>query len=193
MKNTPILESKLKRHKISYSKENDKIVIGKAKTDYTTLLGLVALPIIGAIALCVLLFLNDFKVFKVHSVKVITGIVLLLGTGFFNISRLTFKRRANSTLKIIGDGIIRIKDSQKEYIFDQENIRYFECETQQLNDEIYRGKLYMVDANYIKYNILGFDDENEKYVLDDLKWFSEYFTNHVRLQDSQNNYLDLSR
>ena len=39
---TSILECKLKRHKISYSNENGKIIIGKPKIDYGTLIGLIA-------------------------------------------------------------------------------------------------------------------------------------------------------
>ena len=42
---TSILECKLKRHKISYSNENGKIIIGKPKIDYGTLIGLIAFPI----------------------------------------------------------------------------------------------------------------------------------------------------
>ena len=44
---TSILECKLKRHKISYSNENGKIIIGKPKIDYGTLIGLIAFPIIA--------------------------------------------------------------------------------------------------------------------------------------------------
>ena len=57
--NTSILESKLKRHKISYSNENGKIIIGKPKTDYGTLIGLVALPIVAGIGICLLMILNN--------------------------------------------------------------------------------------------------------------------------------------
>lgn len=184
MVNTTILESKLKRHKISYSKENEKIIIGKPRIDYITLLGLVALPIIGGIGICLLLLSNDFEIFRRHSVKVIAGIVFLFGTGFFNLSRVKSKRKANDNLKILEDRTIKIKNQNKEYAFDKRNIRFFEYLTQQVNDEIYNGKLYLVDGDDEKHSILGFDDENEKYVIDDLIWFSEYFTNYVKLENS---------
>ena len=54
---------------------------------------------------------------------------------------------------------------------------------EQIDEETYEGNLYLIDKEDRKHQILGFDDENEKYVLDDLKWFSEYLMNHVELKN----------
>lgn len=82
--NISILESKLKRHKISYSNEYGKIIIGKPQTDYTDLIGLIAFPIIAAIVICVFLILNDFENFSTSRGKILVGIILLFGIGLFN-------------------------------------------------------------------------------------------------------------
>ena len=58
---TSILECKLKRHKISYSNENGKIIIGKPKIDYGTLIGLIAFPIIAGIGISLLMILNNIE------------------------------------------------------------------------------------------------------------------------------------
>ncbi|MBI6120117.1 hypothetical protein [Salegentibacter maritimus] len=176
--NTSILESKLKRHKISYSKENEKIIIGKAKTDYGTLIGLAILPIIAALGICSFIILNNGE-FKG---KIIAGIIFLFGVGFFNLSRIRTKKESNDNLKTLDNKVIKVKNDFGEYIFDSKNIKDFEYSAEQIDDETYEGNLYLIDNEERKHQILGFDDENEKYVLNDLKWFSEYLINHVELK-----------
>ena len=176
--NTSILESKLKRHKISYSKENGKIIIGKAKTDYGTLIGLAILPIIAALGICSFIILNNGE----FRVKIIAGIIFLFGVGFFNLSRIRTKKESNDNLKTLDNKVIKVKNDFGEYIFDSKNIKDFEYSAEQIDDETYEGNLYLIDNEERKHQILGFDDENEKYVLNDLKWFSEYLINHVELK-----------
>lgn len=175
---TSILESKLKRQKISYSNENGKIIIGKSKTDYTTLIGLVILPIITALGICLFILINNIELRG----KIIAGIIFLFGTGFFNYSRIRAKKQSNENLKTLDYRVIKIKNDFGEYVFDSKNIKNFEYSAKQIDEEIYEGHLYLIDKEERKHLILGFDDENEKYVLNDLKWFSEYLINHVELK-----------
>jgi hypothetical protein len=180
--NTSILESKLKRHKISYSNENGKIIIGKPKTDFGILIGLVALPIFAGIGLCSLMILNNIEFIGKNRGKIIAGIIFLFGTGFFNLSRIRSKKHSNKNLKTLDYKIIKVKNEFGEYIFDSKNIKNFEYFTKQIDKETYEGNLYLIDNEDRKHQILGFDDENEKYALNDLKWFSEYLMNHVELK-----------
>jgi hypothetical protein len=69
-----------------------------------------------------------------------------------------------------------------EYTFDSNSIKDFEYSAEQIDKETYEGSLYLIDQDDRKHQILGFDDENEKYVLDDLKWFSEYLIRHTELK-----------
>lgn len=177
-----ILESKLKRHKISHFRENGKVIIGQAKTDYLQYYGLGALPIVGAIGICLLMYFNDFEIFRSHSIKVIGGIFFLFGTGLFNIIRARSKKKQNSSLKTLEDGCIKILEKEKESVFDLNNTMVFEYSSQQINEEIYAGKLYLISNDNQKFQILGFDDTNEKYILDDLKWFSEYLADYIGLE-----------
>ncbi|MCX7549962.1 hypothetical protein [Xanthomarina sp. F2636L] len=176
--NTSILESKLKRHKISYSNENGKIIIGKSKTDYGTLIGLVILPIVAALGICLFMLINNAE----FRGKIIAGIIFLFGTGFFSYSRIRSKKQSNDNLKKLEHKVIKIKNDFGEYIFDSRNIKDFEYFAEQIAEETYEGNLYLIDTEERKHQILGFDDENEKYVLNDLKWFSEYLMNHVGLK-----------
>ncbi|CAL2085798.1 conserved protein of unknown function [Tenacibaculum sp. 190524A02b] len=177
--NILILESKLKRCKIHFSNENGKIIIGKSKTDFTTIILLVILPVISAIGVFLFVFLNNIE-FKG---KIIVGILFLLGTSFFNIWRLIVKKGLNNKLKILDDKIIKIRDESGQKIFGLYNIKGFEYLSKEIDEETYEGTLYLIDIENIKHQILGFDDENEQYVLNDLKWFSEYLANHVGLKD----------
>jgi hypothetical protein len=176
--NTSILESKLKRHRISYSNENGKIIIGKSKADYGTLIGLVILPIVAALGICLFMFINDVE----FRGKIIAGIILLFGTGFFSYSRIRAKKQSNDNLKTLDHKAIKIKNDFGEYTFDAKSIKDFEYSAEQIGEETYEGNLYLIDNEERKHQILGFDDENEKYVLNDLKWFSEYLMNHVELK-----------
>jgi hypothetical protein len=176
--NTSILESKLKRHKVSYSNENGKIIIGKAKTDYGTLIGLVILPIVAALGICLFMIINNAE----FRGKIIAGIIFLFGTGYFNYSRIRAKKQSNDNLKTLDYKTIKVKNDFGEYIFDSKSIKDFEYSVEQIDDETYEGNLYLIDKEERKHQIIGFDDENEKYVLNDLKWFSEYLINHVELK-----------
>lgn len=183
--NTLILESKLKRHKISYSNENGKIIIGKPQTDYTILIGLVAFPIIASIGISVLLILNNVEFIVTNSGKVIAVIIFLFGSGLFNLSRIKSKKQANDTLKTLNYKNIKIKNEFGEYTFDSNNIKNFEYSAEKINEEIYEGNLYLIDKENNKHQILGFDDEKKDYVLDDLKWFSEYLIKYTKLKRTE--------
>ena len=106
----------------------------------------------------------------------------MFGTGFFNLSRIKTKNQSNDNLKTLDYKTIKVKNEFGEYTFDSKNIKDFEYSTEQIDEETYEGNLYLIDKDERKHQILGFDDENEKYVLDDLKWFSEYLLNHVELK-----------
>ena len=92
--NTTVLELKLRRLKISYVNENGKIIIGKPKFDYVNFLGLTVTPIIGSIF--ILYYLLSISVI---SGKIVTALIFLLGTAFFNISRALAKRKSNNSIK----------------------------------------------------------------------------------------------
>ncbi|OBX18201.1 MULTISPECIES: hypothetical protein [Bizionia] len=180
--NTSVLESKLKRHKISYSNDNGKIIIGKSKTDYGTLIGLVILPIIAALGISIFMLVNNAE----YRGKIIAAIIFLFGTGFYNYSRTRTKKQLNNNFILFDHKVIKVKNDFGEYIFDSKNILDFEYTAEQIDEETYEGNLYLIDKKERKHQILGFDDENEKYVLNDLKWFSEYLINHVDLNNHAN-------
>lgn len=179
---TYILESKLKRHKISYSNENGKIIIGKAKTDYTTLIGLVALPILAAIGIILLMVWDKTLLSGTDQRKLITLSVFLFLGGLFIFSRIITKKTANRSLKYLEAKSIKIKNEFGEHSFDSGNINDFEYSVDQIQEKIYEGNLYLIDNKNRKHQLWGFDDENSKYVLNDLKWFADYLIKHTELE-----------
>ena len=177
--NTTILESKLKRHKISYVSENGNIIIGKSKIDYSIVLGLIILPLLAAIGITAFLMWDNFDFFGANRGKIIVGILFLFGTAIFNITRIISKKKSNSNLKTLTNQTIKIKNTSGEYSFSYNNIIEFKYSVKEINKELYEGTLYLIDNKNQKHHILGFDDENEKYVLDDLIWFSHYFKEYT--------------
>jgi len=179
---TLVLESKLKRHKISYTIEDGKIIIGKPKTDFATLIGLVILPFALGIGICILLILNNVEFIGANSGKIIAGLILLFGAGFFNLSRMRAKKQSNDTLKILYQNTIKIINTLGQHEFNAQNTMEFKYTAQRINEETVEGNLFVVDQNGIQHQILGFDDENEKYVDDDLKWFSAFLSEYLKLE-----------
>jgi hypothetical protein len=126
--------------------------------------------------------LTNFEFIGANRGKIIAGIIFLFGSGLFNLSRVKSKKQANDNLKTLGYKVIKVKNEFGEYTFDSNSIKDFEYSAEQIDEETYEGSLYLIDKDDRKHQILGFDDENEKYVLNDLKWFSEYLIKHTELK-----------
>ncbi|WP_271766090.1 hypothetical protein [Aquimarina algiphila] len=52
-----------------------------------------------------------------------------------------------------------------------------------LENDIYQGTLFFYDNQENIYPLFGLDDENEKYVINDLKWFAKYFSDYLELEN----------
>ncbi|QHI34843.1 hypothetical protein IMCC3317_01880 [Kordia antarctica] len=178
--NTFLLESKLKRLKISFAKVNGKITIGKPKVDYTQLFGLIILPIFLGLAASIFLITSAPEFRESYSGKIFGGIVLFFSIGVINILRILAKMKANKELKILEYKTIIIKTKEVSKRFDANNTKDFEYTIKKVDKETYEGKLFLIDTTSQKHLILGFDDENEQYVTDDLSWFSDYFKKHLQ-------------
>lgn len=178
---TFLLESKLKRLKISFTKMNGKVAIGKSKVDYTQLFGLIILPIILGFAASVFLITSAPEFRESYSGKVFGGIFLFFSIGVVNILRMMAKIKANKTLKILDYKTIIIKTKEASKRFDANNTKDFNHTIKKVDKETYQGNLFLVDNTSQKHLILGFDDENEHYVLDDLTWFADYFKTHIQI------------
>mgnify|MGYP003683670345 CR=1 FL=1 len=179
--NTILLESKLKRLKISFSKENGKIVISKPTNDYTTLLGLIVFPILCGIAILGFLLPSDSVIRESHSRKVIAVSIILISIGIANIVRMRGKLKANKLNKVLGHKEITLNTKEVSKRFDASNVKHFDYTLKQLDNETYNGNLFLVDSQNNRHLILGFDGDTEQYVTDDLKWFSNYFSEHIQL------------
>jgi len=175
------LESKLKRLKISFSKENGRIIIGKSKIDYTILIGLIIFPILVTVGALLFYQISEPEVKEAYDTKIFGFIIFIFSIAVVNIVRMSTKMKANKTLKILGDNYISLKTKEASQRFDIENIIDFKYTMKELENEIFHGNLFLIDAQNQKHLILGFDGENEQYLSDDLQWFSDYLKKHVQL------------
>ena len=180
---TSLLESKLKRLKISFAKENGKIIISGAKRDYTVLLGLIFFPIFAALCAIVFLISSRTEFNDTYGRKIIILIIFLLTIGVGGIIRLLSKIRANKNTKILGYKEIILKNKETSTRFDSNSIKGFNYEIKEFSNEIYQGSLYLITTSQEKHLLLGFEGETEQFLTDDLKWFVNFFEKYLKGND----------
>tara|TARA_B110000003_G_scaffold155176_1_gene155821 strand:- start:4530 stop:5078 length:549 start_codon:yes stop_codon:yes gene_type:complete len=181
MEKNNILQLKLKRLKIKHFEQNGRIVIGKPKLDFVSFFGLIIFPFVVGIALLII-FGGNIIDFQIGRGKLITGIIFLFGTSIFNFSRMGSKWGNNSSTKTLINNSIKVKGDNQEITFNSENVQKLTVEVTEIREDLYEGTLNLVDLNDQKHIILGFDDENEQYLLNDLNWFVDYFSKYLKLK-----------
>jgi hypothetical protein len=149
--------------------------------DPVGLIVLVFFPIALAICAGVFLMTSELDFSGSNSGKIWGIMLFLCAVGIVNGFRMLNKSKANKMRKILGHKTIKIQTKETILNFDANNIKDFEHTLVRTDNEIFAGNLFLVDTNNIKHLILGFDDDNEQYVLDDLFWFSDFFKKHVEL------------
>jgi len=178
---TFLLESKLKRLKISFSKENGRIIISKAKRDYVFLLGLIFFPLFFGICGVIYLIFGDSEYLISNSFKVVLLIASLVILGVMNIFRLLIKIKANKSTKILAYKELILKDKDTSQRFDRYSIHEFFYTVKEVEEELYHGKLFLRDTQKKEHLLLSFDSETEQYAMNDLQWFVDYLSRHVEL------------
>ena len=181
MEKNNILQLKLKRLKIKHFEQNGRIVIGKPKLDLVNFLGLIIFPLVAGITLLIL-FGGNIIEFEIGRGKVIAALIFLFGTAFFNFTRMSSKWGNNSSTKTLVNNSIKIKDENLEITFNSENVKELIPEIKEIREDLYEGTLNLIDLNNQKHIILGFDDENEQYLLNDLNWFVDYFSKYLKIK-----------
>ncbi|WP_430413144.1 hypothetical protein [Kordia sp.] len=179
---TFLLESKLKRLKISFSKENGKIIISNAKLDLTVLFGLVFLPLIVAVGIGMFFITSVANYSERIDIKILATLVFLVGIAIVNGLRIMSKLKANKNRKVLDDKGITIVENDQIQRFDATNVKDFEYMTKKLDNEIFEGKVFLIATNNQKHLVLGLDEESEHYLLDDLFWFIDYFKKHIEIE-----------
>ncbi|MFK5880225.1 MAG: hypothetical protein QM478_12115 [Flavobacteriaceae bacterium] len=124
--------------------------------------------------------LSKLEIFEHNFTKIIVAIIVLISIGIFNINRIKAKRKLNNTIKTLDYKSIKIDNSVKSITYNTKNTKGFDFTVTPINDEIFEAKLFLIDKEDNQYQILGFDEMNEQYANDDLNWFANYFTNHLR-------------
>ncbi len=105
--------------------------------------------------------------------------MFLFGFGVVNGLRMQSKMKANKNRKILDDNGITIVENDQSKRFDAENVKDFDYTIEKLEHGNFAGKLYLVDTKNEIHILLGVDEENEQYLLDDLSWFQDYFKKHL--------------
>lgn len=180
MQNLSILQSKLKRHKINHTVENNTVTIGSAKKDYFTFWVLGVFPL--AVGVLFLIYtLSQGLLISSFGAKVGVAIIGLASMGVFNLNRLKSKKTSNNNEKVISDNCIILRDAFGEHTFTAQDIYGFHYQVEQITNEVYEGNMYLIDSQERAHQLLGFDDEHESYVINDLKWFADYFSSHFNV------------
>lgn len=174
--NTSLLELKLKRLKISFKKEGNKLVIGKAKTDMTILFFLVLIPF----ALSIFIFLFSMSM-ELQVGKVYIASILLFIFATFNFKRIGIKKEANNNVKTLVNNTLKITFAGKTKTYDKRSIQRFTFSVKEIQQDVFEGKLYLVDTDDNSHQILGFDDDSEQLVQNDLIWFMDFFKEYLNL------------
>ena len=181
MQKNNILQLKLKRLKIKYFEKNGKIIIGKPKLDLFNFFGLIIFPFVAGVVLLIVFGGNIIEI-EIGRGKLIAVLIFLFATAIFNFSRMGSKWGNNSSTKTLINNSIKIKNEKQEVTFNSENVQKLTVEITEIREDLYEGTINLLDLNNQKHIILGFDDENEKYLLNDLNWFEDYFSKYLKLK-----------
>lgn len=188
MKNFPIsfLESKLKRHGIPFIIKEERIIIGKRKTDYLLLIGTILLPLlVSGILMSLILGGTILKSRTSKGLLTLTALIIF-AIAVVSLTIRIIKSKNNKTIKSIGKEGIIIKSRGRNLLLDAKNVKRFEYLVVETNEENFEGQLYLVEIKGRKHQLLRITDEDPKYVLNDLKWFANYLNNYsnLNLEDS---------
>lgn len=176
--NYNLLEQKLKRHKISCVIKNNKILIGKPKLDWFRIIGLIIFPFIIFIAGILFVTLNDREFFFKIMLRFILVELALLSIVVLNTRLIFSKMRSNDNIKILQHNCVKI--SNTNHLFDLRNIKEFVFYIKQIEDNVFLGNLFLIDIDDQEHLLLGIEDEEEKYVINDLKWLSNFFLEYIK-------------
>lgn len=182
--NTFLIESKLKRLHISFSNQNGKMIISKAKINVLELFFLVFLPLFMGVAASIFYVTTNATFEAGTGAKLIGLIIFMFGVAVVNGLRIRSKFKSNKNRKILSDKIITIEENDKTQRFDATNVIDFENTIKTLDKEIYYGELFLIDSDHKKHLLLGFSGENESLLLDDLYWFTDYFKKHLGISNT---------
>lgn len=181
--NFKVLELKLKRQKICYQYENGKVSIGKLKPDYFTIIGLVILPIIGSLGLAVFILLESASVLDSSAgIKITIAIVTLMLTALLSLLNFRLKKKSNSILKTLENNRIILQSEKGRFELYNDTVSQISFSVDKIEENLFHGRIILVDFSGRTHELLGINDENESYILDDLHWFVNFFKTYLKLE-----------
>ena len=182
MKDFQILQSKLKRNKISCSIEGQRIIIGKAKVDMVTFIGLVILPLVVTSILVYLLSRNN-EIVNANVMKIIIGIIFLVGTSLFYLKRMVLKHKSNKGLKTLYNNRVTIETKNSTISLGSDNIKNIIVQVEEFKEDFYLGRLVILSKDSNEYILFEFEDEGESSLINDLEWLGNYFIKYLKLDN----------
>jgi hypothetical protein len=75
-----------------------------------------------------------------------------------------------------------VKNEFGEYRLTHSTIKDYQISVQQVSEDIFEGNLAIVDNENRVHQVIGMEDEKEQYVLDDLKWFSNFIAETLNVE-----------
>lgn len=176
------LESKLKQHRIPFTKEGSRYILQSAKIDFLRYLWSVVLPGVAGLALLA---------FNIYQLNTEGGrsrkwllVIALFATCIYNYKNHRKTRKANSNTVILENNLIRIKDPESLQSFDSRNTHSIQGLVETMDDGVTIGQVQLLDLSGRAHTILGFKDKGEDYVKKDLQWYMNYFESYLQLESN---------
>lgn len=175
------LESKLKQHRIPFTKEGSRYILQSAKIDFLRYLWAVVLPGLAGFGI---LAYNIFQLsIEGGRSRLWIASIGFIATCLYNYKNHRKTRKANSNTIILENNLIRIKDPQSLKSFDARNTHSIQGLMETMDDDVTIGQVQLLDAQRRAHTLLGFKNKRAERVQQDLEWYMNYFESYLHLEN----------
>ncbi|WP_298417619.1 hypothetical protein [uncultured Kordia sp.] len=183
-----LFEQKLKRHKINFLKQDERIIIKKASIDVQQLLIYFTTPLILGIGIIIgiLLFIIFYGVY-LPKIRLLYGLAFLSGFGligfaYASLGRIRKKKQENHASKILFGRKLVIETKTKDTTYSADNVITIKNSIEIHGDNILTGTVFLIDKEGNKITILSLEGFKSNHLRDDLVWFENFFKNYLELK-----------
>ncbi|WP_430411135.1 hypothetical protein [Kordia sp.] len=182
-----LFEQKLKRHKINFTKQDERIIIKKASIDVQQLLIYFTIPLILGVGITIgiLLFIIFYGIY-LPKIRIVYGLAFLsgfalIGFAYASLHRIRKKKKENHASKILFNRKLTIETKTKETTYNAENVATIKNTIKIHGDNILTGTVFLIDKEGNKITIISIEGFKSNHLRDDLVWFENFFKNYLEL------------
>lgn len=183
-----LFEQKLKRHKVNFVKQDQRIIIKKANIDVQQLLIYFTMPLIlgSSIVIGVILFIIFYGIY-LPKIRILYGLAFLsgfalIGFAYSSLLRIRKKKQENHASKILFNRKLTIETKQSGTTYDAENVLTIKNSIEIHGDNILMGNVFLIDKDGKKVTIISLEGFKSNHLRDDLVWIENFFKNYLALK-----------